>query len=58
MKSFNYKVNSCPENNKAATKNIQEYKENLKKMIWKNFILRYLGQKWSKQAQNNFPQVL
>ena len=31
MKSFNYKVNSCPENNKAATKNIQEYKENFKK---------------------------
>ena len=58
MKSFNYKVNSCPENNEAATKNIQEYKENFKKMIWKNFILRYLGKKWSKQAQNNFPQVL
>ena len=45
MKRFNYKVNLSPENNEAATKNIQEYKENLKKNDLEEFYFEVFGTK-------------
>ena len=45
MKRFNYKVNLSPENNEAATKNIQEYKENLKKNDLEEFYFEIFGTK-------------
>ena len=55
MKSFNYKVNLSPENNEAATKNIQEYKENLKKKKW--FGRNLFWGIWDKSGPNR-PKII